>query len=129
MFGRVTSKQAISFAQFTFLITMELFSRTNLKADPAKIKQVKTWTAEILNLAEQVTISLNQLTCRESDCPPVETVIVNTDKGLSRMHVLPLRPSATRASSVIMERVSRQYKIHKSITEIDESDIYQLKAK
>ena len=84
---------------------MELFSRTNLKADPAKVKQVKTWIAEILNLDEQVAISLNQLTCRESDCPPIETVIV------------------------VMEKVSRQYTIHKSIAEIEKSDIHQLKAK
>ncbi|MEN9519027.1 MAG: hypothetical protein RLZZ381_1615 [Cyanobacteriota bacterium] len=26
---------------------MDLFSRINLKADPAKVKQVKTWIAEI----------------------------------------------------------------------------------
>ncbi len=81
---------------------MDLFSRTNLKADPAKVKQVKTWIAEIFNLDEQVTISLNQLTCRELDCPPIETVIF------------------------IMEQVPRQYKIHKSIAEIKRSDIERL---
>ncbi len=37
---------------------MDLFSRTNLKAAPAKVKQVKTWIAEILNLDKQVAISL-----------------------------------------------------------------------
>jgi phosphopantetheine adenylyltransferase len=58
---------------------MDLFSRTNLKAAPERAKQVKTWIAEIFNLDEQVTISLNQLTCRETDCPPIETVIVNTE--------------------------------------------------
>ncbi len=42
---------------------MDLFYRSNLKADPAKVKQVKTWITEILNLDEQITISLNQLTC------------------------------------------------------------------
>ena len=41
---------------------MDLFSRSNLKADPVKVKQVKAWIAEIFNLDEQVTISLNQLT-------------------------------------------------------------------
>ncbi len=44
---------------------MDLFCRTNLKAAPVKVKQVKTWITEILNLDEQVTISLNQLTCHE----------------------------------------------------------------
>ena len=42
---------------------MNLFSRSNSKADSAKVKQVKTWITEILNLDKQVTISLNQLTC------------------------------------------------------------------
>ena len=41
---------------------MDLFSRSNLKADSAKVEQVKTWITEIFNLDEQVTISLNQLT-------------------------------------------------------------------
>jgi hypothetical protein len=81
---------------------MDLFSRTNLKAEPVKIKQVKTWIAEILNQDEQVAISLNQLTCRESDCPPIETVII------------------------IMEQPPKQYKIHRSIAEIERSDIEQL---
>lgn len=81
---------------------MDLFSRSNFKADPAKVKQVKTWIAEILNLDEQVTISLNQLTCHEPDCPPIETAIV------------------------IMEQPPKQYKIHKSIAEIERSDIEQL---
>ncbi|MEO0014228.1 MAG: hypothetical protein RLZZ535_2617 [Cyanobacteriota bacterium] len=84
---------------------MDLFSRTNSKPDPKKVKQVKTWIAEILNLDEQIAISLNQLTCREPSCPPIETVIV------------------------IMEQPPKQYKIHKSIAEIEQSDIYQLKQK
>ncbi|VEP12828.1 conserved hypothetical protein [Hyella patelloides LEGE 07179] len=81
---------------------MDLFSRTNLKADPAKVKQVKTWIAEILNLDEQVTISLNQLTCHEPGCPPIETAIV------------------------IMKQPPKQYKIHKSIAEIERTDIERL---
>ena len=84
---------------------MDLFSRSNLQANPAKVKQVKTWITEILNLDEHVTISLNQLTCHEPDCPPVETAIV------------------------IMENPPKQYKIHKSIAEIQQSDIDRLKAK
>jgi hypothetical protein len=81
---------------------MDLFSRTNLKAAPERAKQVKTWIAEIFNLDEQVTISLNQLTCRETDCPPIETAIV------------------------IMLKPPKQYKIHKSIAEIERVDIEQL---
>ena len=81
---------------------MDLFSRTNLKADPAKVKQVKNWIAEILNLDEQIGISLNQLTCHEANCSPIKTAIV------------------------IMEQPPKQYKIHKSITEIDRPDLEQL---
>ncbi|MGF1542529.1 MAG: hypothetical protein ACFCU5_19145 [Pleurocapsa sp.] len=81
---------------------MNLFSRSNLKADPDKVKQVKTWIVEILNLDEQVAISLNQLTCRELGCPPIETAIV------------------------IMLKPPKQYKIHKSIAEIERGDIEQL---
>ncbi|MBE9168297.1 hypothetical protein IQ238_12500 [Pleurocapsales cyanobacterium LEGE 06147] len=84
---------------------MNLFSRTNSKAAPEKVQQVKTWISELFNLDEKVTISLNQLRCHEPNCPPIETVIA------------------------IMEQPSRQYKIHKSIIEIEQSDIYQLKAK
>lgn len=68
---------------------MDLFSRSNLKANPAKVKQVKNWITEILNFDEQVTISLNQLTCHESGCPPIETAII------------------------IVEQPPKQYKIHK----------------
>jgi hypothetical protein len=84
---------------------MYLFSRINLKADSAKVKQIKTWIAKILNSDEQVTISLNQLTCHEPGCPPIEIAII------------------------IMEQPPKQYKIHKSIADIQQSDIYQLKAK
>ncbi|MEL7077256.1 MAG: hypothetical protein AAFY50_14445 [Cyanobacteria bacterium J06648_1] len=84
---------------------MDLFSRSNLKADPAKVEQIKTWIAEILDLDEQVTISLNQLTCHEPGCSPIETAII------------------------IVEKSPKQYKIHKSIAEIEQLDIYQLKAK
>ncbi len=84
---------------------MDLFSRSNLKAEPVKVKQVKTWITEILNLDEQVTISLNQLTCHEPGCPPIETAIV------------------------IVEQPPKQYKIHKAIADIQQLDIYQLKAK
>lgn len=51
---------------------------------------------ETLSLDETVTISLNQLTCHEPGCPPIETAIV------------------------IMEEAPKQYKIHKSIAEIEQ---------
>ena len=81
---------------------MDLFSRSNLKADSTKVKQVKTWIAEILNIDDRVTISLNQLTCLDPVCSHVETAIV------------------------IMEQPPKQYKIHKSIAEIERLDIEQL---
>ncbi len=80
---------------------MDLFSRSNLKADPAKVKQVKAWIAKILNLDGQVTISLNQLTCLDPGCSHIETAIV------------------------IVDQPPKQYTIHKSIAEIERSDIEQ----
>ena len=114
---------------------MDLFSRSNLKADSTKIKQVKTWIAEILNLDEQVTISLNQLTCHEPGCPPIETAIVNTETcpcALRRTALMRQRRGATLSLSALwlpqsfIEQPPKQYKIHKSIAEIERSDIEEL---
>ena len=89
---------------------MNLFSRTNLKADSVKVKQVKTWIAAILNLDEQITISLNQLTCH----------YVSSEFGISPKGYRDRRESF-RASHIV-----RSYDF---VAEIQQSDIYQLKAK
>jgi hypothetical protein len=53
---------------------MDLFSAAS-KADPAAIRRIKEWTREILNLGEEVAVTVNELRCVDEDCPDVETVI------------------------------------------------------
>ena len=55
---------------------MDLFKPQRPTTSSKHIQQLKTWTAEILDLAEDVPISISQLQCHESGCLPIETVIV-----------------------------------------------------
>ena len=81
---------------------MNLFSKSTSKANSEKIKQIKNWTYQVLNLDSEIPISISQLQCHEPDCPPIETVIA------------------------IMTSPPQQYKIHKSISEITKIDINNL---
>jgi hypothetical protein len=54
---------------------MNLFSQEKLKADPAKVQELKTWIYELLKLDPEITVSISQLPCREPGCPPIETAI------------------------------------------------------
>lgn len=81
---------------------MNLFAKSNLKANSKNIQQIKDWTYQRLNIDSEIPISINQLQCHEPDCPPVETVIA------------------------VMTCPPQQYKIHKQISEISETDINNL---
>lgn len=78
------------------------FGKKSQKANSQEIKQVKEWIYQAFQLDEEVSISLSQLQCTEPGCPPIETVIN------------------------LMTNPVQQYKIHKSIAEIDYSDISKL---
>lgn len=78
------------------------FGKKSQKANSQEIKQVKEWIYQAFQLDEEVSISLSQLECTEPGCPPIETVIN------------------------LMTNPVQQYKIHKSIAEIDYSDISKL---
>lgn len=78
---------------------MNLFAKSTKKIDLEKLKQIKTWVYQILEIDPQTPISINQLQCHEPNCPPVETVIA------------------------IMTTPLQQYKIHKPLSEITEIDI------
>jgi hypothetical protein len=65
-------------------------------------KQVKEWIYQVLEINEEIPISLSQLRCTEPNCPPVETVIA------------------------VMTSPVKQYKIHKPIAEIIYTDIAEL---
>ncbi|MDJ0678065.1 MAG: hypothetical protein QNJ36_22225 [Calothrix sp. MO_167.B42] len=65
-------------------------------------QQIKQWVYQALEINPEIPISLSQLQCTEPGCPPVETVIN------------------------VMTTPTQQYKIHKSLTEIEYADITQL---
>jgi len=73
------------------------------KASSEKTKQIKQWIYQALQIDDEISISLSQLQCTEPGCPPIETVIN------------------------IMTNPVQQYKIHKSIAEIEYTDINSLK--
>jgi len=73
------------------------------KASSQKNKQIKQWIYQALQIDDDVSISLSQLQCTEPGCPPIETVIN------------------------VMTNPIQQYKIHKSIAEIEYTDISFLK--
>ncbi|NJK52708.1 MAG: hypothetical protein HC936_07540 [Leptolyngbyaceae cyanobacterium SU_3_3] len=80
---------------------MNLFSQKKLKADPAKVQQLKAWIYELLNLDQEITVSISQLQCKEPGCPPIETAIA------------------------VLTQPTQQFKIHKAINEIEQADLMQ----
>jgi len=78
---------------------MNLFSKSNARAEPEKVQQIKTWIYELLKLDLDTPISIIQLRCTEPGCPPLETAIA------------------------VMTVPTKTYKIHKSIAEIAFTDI------
>ncbi len=78
---------------------MNLFSQNKPKADPEKVQDIKNWVYRILEVDSDISISINQLACKEPGCPPIETVIA------------------------VMSTPIKQYKIHKAVNDIDEIDI------
>ncbi len=78
------------------------FGKQKPKANIEQIRQVKEWIYKAFQLDEEISVSLSQLQCTEAGCPPIETVIA------------------------VMSNPTQQYKIHKSIAEIEYQDIAQL---
>ena len=75
------------------------FGKQSQKASYLEIQQVKQWIYQTLKIDDEISISLSQLQCTEPGCPPIETVIN------------------------VMTNPVQQYKIHKSIAEIEYTDI------
>jgi hypothetical protein len=78
------------------------FSKQTQKANPEQAQRVKDWMYQVLEIDEEIPISLSQLQCTEPGCPPIETVIA------------------------VMKNPVEQYKLHKSIAEIQYTDIAEL---
>ena len=64
-------------------------------------RQVKDWLYEILEINNQTVISLSQLQCQDSGCPPMQTAIA------------------------IMSSPHRVIRIHKAISDITYADVVQ----
>ena len=79
------------------------FGKQSQKTSFEKINQIKQWIYQALQIDDEISISLSQLQCTEPGCPPIETVIN------------------------IMTNPVNQHKIHKSIAEIEYTDISMLK--
>ncbi len=79
------------------------FGKQSQKASYLEIQQIKKWIYQALEIDDEISISLSQLQCTEPGCPPIETVIN------------------------VMTNPVQQYKIHKSIAEIEYTDINLLK--
>jgi|GEM_PF-569492 len=45
------------------------------RAVPEKTRQIKDWVRELFNLDDETIVSITELTCRDEDCPGIETVI------------------------------------------------------
>ena len=75
------------------------FGKQSQKTSFEKINQIKQWIYQALQIDDEISISLSQLQCTEPGCPPIETVIS------------------------FMTNPVQQYKIHKSIPEIEYTDI------
>ncbi|WP_331375424.1 hypothetical protein [Sinorhizobium chiapasense] len=41
-----------------------------------KTRTIKAWAREVLNLADEAVVSVNELSCHLPGCPPKETVIL-----------------------------------------------------
>ncbi|WP_157449977.1 nitrate reductase [Bradyrhizobium sp. ARR65] len=48
---------------------------------PEAVQQLKLQTQKLLGLADDVTISVTELSCREPGCPDVETVVAILREG------------------------------------------------
>jgi len=55
-----------------------------------KVKEIKGWVQEALQLPPEATIMVTELTCTEPGCPPLETVIALLrgpgDSGQQKIH-------------------------------------------
>jgi hypothetical protein len=51
------------------------------RADPEDARRVKAWVREILALADDATVSVNEIACTDPTCPGLETVILVIPAG------------------------------------------------
>jgi hypothetical protein len=54
-----------------------------LRSPPAHLSAIKKWTRDILGLAEDDVITINELACRDPGCPLLETIIAVFAEGVT----------------------------------------------
>lgn len=54
-----------------------------LRSPPAHLAAIKKWTRDILGLAEDDVITINELACRDPGCPILETIIAVFAEGVT----------------------------------------------
>ena len=70
-----------------------------------KTRQIKKWVRQHLALSDDITVMVSELHCGETDCPDIETMI----------------------AILSGDKTGQKIKIDKSISELSESDIVDLK--
>ena len=81
-----------------------LIGEKKKKPNLARLQRIKKVLSESLDLPETSTITVNQLSCYEEGCPPVETVVAL------------LRPGFT----------TLQHKIHKPVDQLEVNDLIKI---
>ena len=104
--GEISGSKTALYARKGVHTTVLNFFNSQKESDPRQLGQVKSWVSQAFNLSEDVSVMITQLQCTEEGCPPVETVIA------------------------IMETPGKpqQYKIHKPLAEVKQTDIVSLTA-
>jgi hypothetical protein len=58
------------------------------------LEQVRVWTRESLNLAEDDTVLVSEVACAQPGCPPLETVVTFWTGGVERHWFKVFKPVA-----------------------------------
>jgi hypothetical protein len=81
-------------------MSIDLFPRKPF-VSAEQLQQLKDWLYEILQINPDTVISVNQLQCQDSGCPPIQTAIA------------------------IMTSPHRVIRIHKAVPDISYADVVQ----
>lgn len=65
-----------------------------------KAKEIKIWTREVFDLPEDAVVSVSELACHVSGCPPKETVVL-----------------------MMFQNETLQISVHKAMSELTKGDI------
>jgi hypothetical protein len=77
------------------------FGRQKLPGHDARVAEIILWARQSLSLAEEATVSVNEFGCQKPNCPRNRTTILVMSE----------------------EAPTRNFFIHKSILEVNESDV------